>query len=153
MGTFPETERCGLARRIDSGRSIGPHPTRNGGLTLVVRGRCYRRALHEDMLLQCGCVRVTQDDVGKRRVRNHVGGCRIETLVEPEEAISSAQRRKLVADDSLKRWPDGRVGRMRFRESANKKVDLINGAVDGFQLGLQRRIASQSGERPIRREA
>lgn len=98
----------------------------------LVRGRCYRRALNEDMLRQCGCVRVKQDDVGKRRVRNHAGGGRIETRVEPEETIPSAQRGKLVADDSLKRWPDNRVGRMRFRESANEKVDLIDGAIDSL---------------------
>src|SRR5471030_140717 len=118
-----------------------------------MRGRCYRRPLNEDMLLQRGCVRVTQDDVGKRRVRNHMGSCRIEPLVEPEETISRAQRGKLVADDSLKRWPDNRVGRMRFRESANEKVYLINRAIDGFQLGLQRGIAGQCIERLIRCEA
>src|SRR5471030_2397015 len=63
-GHSRKTDRRNSTRRIDRGRSIGPHPTRNGSLTLAVRGRCYRRPLNEDMLLQRGCVRVTQDDVG-----------------------------------------------------------------------------------------
>jgi hypothetical protein len=62
----------------------------------------------------------------------------IESLIQPEEAVSVSESLELSGDDCLEGWSDVGSCDVAFREAADEQIEIADCPVDHLQIVLQK---------------